>query len=193
MPISTQNLAQFLENDLNLMPLKTEKGKEKFPLYREWTEKRFSKSDVIDHEGNVGWAIDVGYLVIDIDPRNGGHDSYAKLTKRIGEELTPTVVTPSCGFHIYMKLPELYHNKSFSKTLKDYPGIDFLTKGAQCVIPGSSIDRKPYEWTATDGLFWQETPQALLDMISYDRRPANDLGDLGDVVGNSTMTREDME
>ena len=85
---------------------------------------------------NYGVALKAGDLVIDIDPRNGGTESFAKLARDLALDTTDTfsVQTGSGGIHIYLSKPA---DSKIRKHLKDYPGIDFLSTGAYVVGPGS--------------------------------------------------------
>lgn len=65
------------------------------------------------------------HLVIDVDPRNGGDESLARLNDDLGLDLkneSRFVVETGGGWHIYFSLPSgvpiMAHHK-------DYPGIDF--------------------------------------------------------------------
>jgi Mesyanzhinovviridae bifunctional DNA primase/polymerase len=86
---------------------------------------------------NVGVRGNDSWLIIDVDPRNGGFESSARLfvAARIDAMATPCVETGGGGWHFYMRRdPAL----KFRKTLPDYPGIDFLsTPGVQAVAAGS--------------------------------------------------------
>ena len=109
----------------------------------------------------------------------------------------PTVLTPSGGFHVYMYLPEDYDtvSKKIHKKLNEYPGIDFLSRGAQCVIPGSKTDKGEYTWY--DDLFGEfqtiEAPETLIDIVSYTpvlKLNGSASDDLDMLVGNSTWSEE---
>lgn len=160
----------------------------KIPIEKDWVNTRISEKEILNHNGNLGWVLGSGDLVIDIDPKNGGDKSYKELLKAIGKDdsmvLSPTVTTPSGGFHIYLKIPMGLENIGFNKTLKEYPGIDFLTKGSQCVIAGSTIKEGTYKWV--DDLFGfvqNECPRGVIDLVSYEHENSNDNRDLGDFTG----------
>ncbi len=65
------------------------------------------------------------HLVLDIDPRNGGNESYAKLVKDTGIDYASgsgfVVATGGGGKHIYFSRPE----GAYLTHLSGYPGIDF--------------------------------------------------------------------
>lgn len=90
---------------------------------------------VIRASGDDGY----GLLVVDVDARNGGVDSYAKLIERLGVDLAAegglTVATGSGqgSMHIYFKAPK---GVSLVQGHKDFPGVDFKSSGFT-VGPGS--------------------------------------------------------
>ena len=86
-----------------------------------------------DFEGfNVGIACGRGLIVVDIDPRNGGHLSWHELSR--GQDLPQTwnVKTGGSGTHIYYRVPEgrKIHSMSFQ-------GIDFQYNGRYVIAPPS--------------------------------------------------------
>ena len=100
------------------------------------------------HDGNCAWLLDEHDLVIDVDPRSGGTESFEKLIKDHpglhSYEFSPSVHTPRGGYHIYTQARSL-GNKSKVK-LKEYPGIDFKRKGGFVVTAGSYRNDKYYEY-----------------------------------------------
>jgi len=119
-----------------------------------------------------GVALDENHLIIDIDPRNGGDESFKKLCKDCGHdlEMLATVKVLSGredgGMHLYFLKP--VKNKIFKK-IKDYPGIDFLSKGQYVVGTGSrhAATGKKYKFTI-DSLSLNEitaAPHKLLEML----------------------------
>jgi P4 family phage/plasmid primase-like protien len=88
---------------------------------------------------NIGYRIPPHIMVIDVDPKNGGLESFGKLPAG-AVDAPVTVRTPSGGFHIYTTLPEGVDCKALRTLHKDtYPGIDFLKNGRQVVLPGSTL------------------------------------------------------
>ena len=96
---------------------------------------------------NFGFAIPDNMIVLDIDPRNGGVESYRALLESTGlpklDSVYPTVKTMSGGFHYYMSLkpncdPRRYGNNKY------YPGIDIKRAGGYVVAAGSKIFGKAY-------------------------------------------------
>lgn len=89
-------------------------------------------------------------LVIDIDPRNGGADSFEKLCKDLDLDLKAlsghVVATGGGGWHVEFKRPE---GKSLVQHLHDYPGIDFKSSGF--VVGASSIHASGAEYETEKG------------------------------------------
>lgn len=173
----------------------------KIPIVKDWTNRKVSKDGIKEHasnEGNLGWVLDAGDLVIDVDPKNGGDESFKKLVQDLRTndpflELLPTVLTPSGGFHIYLKYDaDKYEGATFKKTLnRVYPGIDFLTKGSQCAIAGSQTNKGIYEWydDLLGGFEQESAPIELLELLISDSKvnvksdSQSDLGDFDGLIG----------
>ena len=81
---------------------------------------------------NIGARPFKNFIVIDIDPRNGGNDTWEQLND--GHELPRTLSTRtgSGGLHYWFKLPRI---GDIRKTAGD--GIDLQTERKQVVMPGS--------------------------------------------------------
>ena len=116
---------------------------------------------------NLGYRIADNILVIDVDPRNGGEASFDALPAKI-QKLPRTTVTASGGFHIYTQLPKGFDcTRLRTKVEPEYKGIDFLHKGKQVVLPGSSLNGGKLSWTLHPKavLPLPETPQSLIDIL----------------------------
>ena len=177
---------QYLEANANLTPLK-----DKRPVLKKWQSTKLSEGKIRAHKGNLGWVLSDKDLVIDIDPRNEGTASFEKLTDEgrvIG--LGDTVKTAGGGFHIYLSIPQSHYGYKFKKQLKDYPGIDFLSVGSQCVIAGSKVEKGRYKWV-NGGFHQTEAPVELLNLLSVGDNPeGEDLGDFAGLIGSGTATEE---
>ena len=165
----------------------------KLPIRTNWTTTTQTKEELQEHSGNFGWALDRGDLVVDIDPRNGGTASFAKLQKILGDiNLTLTVATAGGGFHVYLKNWKAYPIK---KNIPEFPGIDFLSVGMQCVIPGSTIDCKEYSWVnkKMPGFHSSDAPELLLDMLNTAKTiaPKEDIGDFEGLLPVNTGWTQD--
>lgn len=145
-----------------------------------------------------------GLLVIDVDARNNGVASYAKLLEKVPEIAGAGMVveTGSGGGskHLYFSLKG---GISLVTNLKQYPGIDFKS-GGFVVGPGSrhvsgkvykTVDGSPYD---IDG-----APQSLIDLlkrpekqrVEYDGHPLDvgqkDLIDILDHIPNNDLDYEE--
>jgi len=107
-----------------------------------------------------------GYLIIDIDPRNGGNEGYAQLVKDTGIDYKKhsafVVATGGGGWHIYYKHEgaERLHSH-----LKAYKGIDFKSSGF--VVGASSRHASGNIYEVEEG-FCDEVeplPQVLFDLL----------------------------
>lgn len=154
----------FLKSGKKLTLLKNNK---KIPLYQSWNKVPISKKELLlycEKKGNIGWVLESDDLIVDVDIRNGGDKSFEKLQKDLDIQLFPSVITTSKGYHVYLsKDPKVF----IKKNIRDYPGIDFLSKGHQCLIPGCTIDRKKYKWYDQDfgGFYQGEVPPKLLNLL----------------------------
>lgn len=124
---------------------------------------------------NFAAAIPPNLIVVDIDPRNGGDDSWLQL-KGLGEwPDTIEVLTGGGGRHIYLSTP----GKQFRKApLKGFAGIDIVALGGYVVIPPSiHKSGRSYEFESSsdmaDGIPIAEAPAWLCQLL--DAKPAGDL------------------
>ena len=120
--------------------------------------------------GNIGVVMNVesGMLALDVDPRNGGDESWQRLWWDHAEPQTYCVKTPTGGRHYYFKHPGV---KLFGK-LKDFPGIDIQAGGKYVVAPPSvHPDGGQYEWA--DGLEVFDLPDWLRAVLARPTQPAH--------------------
>lgn len=146
----------------------------KHPRISQWSIIPLFDEDVIDGYEEFGQfetgygVLCAGLLVIDVDARNGGVDSLAKLTHDYPSinESRLEVATGSGGGskHIYFSLPEPV---ALIQSHKDYPGIDFKSSG-YVVGPGSRhASGGTYE---ADG-YPTDISEAPSDLIDLLRKP----------------------
>ena len=103
-------------------------------------------------------AEDVG-VVVDVDPRNGGNESYERLCLKYGAlPDTVEVLTGGGGSHLYF----LATGSISSGKLPSYPGIDIKAVNGYIVAPPSlHLSGKRYEFEASsDLMLGQEIAQA---------------------------------
>ena len=127
-----------------------------------------------------------GLVVLDVDPRNGGDDSFAEAESRFGEiPPGPTVHTGGGGFHYYFKSPEHVDAKSCVLA----PGLEVKGRTGYIVAPPSGhYSGKSYAWDAGRGLEepLQECPSWLIKLSksqSVDEWQPDPGGPLAGVVG----------
>lgn len=130
--------------------------------------------DAMEQAGqfNTGFGVLCdGYLIIDIDPRNGGDASYEKLCKDTGvnykAESGFVVATGGGGWHIYFKAdPEFGTVKSH----REYPGIDFKSSGF--VVGAGSLHASGMIYEAEKGHPDEigSMPSVLLDLLQPQKR-----------------------
>lgn len=141
----------------------------------EWSEEQLEGMQEMGHF-DTGYGVlirapgDDGYelLVVDVDARNGGVQSYAKLIDTLGFDLAAesglTIGTGSGqgSMHIYYKAPP---GVSLLQGHKDYPGIDFKSSG-YCVGPGS-VHKSGNHYEILFGAPGDisEAPEKLLDLL----------------------------
>ena len=128
----------------------------KRPTLDEWQHsKARSTVDLNAHVstgGNLGLVIGERHLIMDIDPRNGGGESFKQLRNdhpSFDILYTPTVLTAGKGAHFYFVLPatdDLSQQWSIKKSLKQYPGIDWLHGNRYVVAPGSTNGTGQWSW-----------------------------------------------
>ncbi len=131
-----------------------------------WAE---SQIDVMEMTGQFKTGFGVlcdGYLIIDIDPRNGGDKSYKKLVKDTKTDFIElsgfTVDTGGGGQHIYFKHTGA---EKLNGHLKEYPGIDFKSSGF--VVGCGSLHKSGNLYEAHDGFpeDANELPSVLFDLL----------------------------
>jgi P4 family phage/plasmid primase-like protien len=110
----------------------------KVPLLKERSEKLKSDAELDDAAAtgyNIGLRLPDTALVVDIDPRHGGDESFERLKEELHlddiEEHTLVVHTGGGGWHLIFRKRA---DTVVRKTLRDYPGIDFLTGNAKSYI-----------------------------------------------------------
>lgn len=155
-------IKKYIQHQFVLVKLRP---KSKMPMERDWSNLEYRPDFNCRH--NFGVVLQHDDLIIDVDPRNykSGVDSLEKLKQDIGELKTFTVRTGSGGFHFYFKKPA---TAIIKKKLKAYPGIEFLSKGAQivgacCVHPDTNKLYTPYNSTKLKDI--AAAPDPLLDML----------------------------
>lgn len=154
-------LIKFLGLGKALIPINQDS---KIPMVKNWSEKKPELSD-INISGNWGVVLDDTDLVVDYDPRNvKDSDATQEVFDTFRYSSTLVVKTGGGGYHYYFKKPP---NFKISKTLKNYPGFDFLSKGSYVMGPESihPSTKELYEIVLDDDVAL--APDALLNLVRY--------------------------
>ena len=142
--------------------------KSKMPALSGWKDKATTNENQIKH----WWAEQPRYnpgilltrenniLVVDVDAKNGGLQTYEYLLRRLLFPPTMTVVTPSGGFHLYYKFP--HTRVQFKSYIGFAPGIDILMDRNVVVPPAELLDGE-YKWD--DERDPVSAPGWLVDML----------------------------
>ncbi|MBY0554865.1 bifunctional DNA primase/polymerase [bacterium] len=131
-----KNLQKYYDCNLKIVPTNG-----KVPQLKNWQfDSPKSVEEFLEKSNSytTGGALVCGYeasgiVVVDVDPRNGGLQSFEALKNRFPDLLSTVIVdTPSGGFHLYYRsdfqMPKL---QSFLR------GIDFQGENSLANIPGS--------------------------------------------------------
>lgn len=120
-------------------------------------------------------AKESGFLVIDIDPRNGGLASFEALTASLEEAMPLTVNALSGlqveggkevrGIHLYFEVgPELLLHGGFGK---EVPGIDVKHNGYVMLANSKHISGCDYEWALGLAPWEVDLAQIPAQLLSY--------------------------
>lgn len=140
-----------------------------------WSDEQLD--NIVEHTIETGFGVCVDqHLIIDIDPRNGGAESYKQLVIDTGidfkKESGFVVETGGGGHHIYFNRPA----GSYLGKLDKYKGIDFKTSGF--VVGCTSLHRAGTTYESEKGHpdDLTDAPQALIDLLL---RPEYHRADIG--------------
>lgn len=154
----------------------------KHPIMSNWQSGIIWEDDQLENMrefgqlNSFGILVD-GYLIVDIDPRNGGNDGYDALCQALDMELSDesgfVVNTGGGGKHIYYKLPDGVKLKSHDKRFK---GIDFKSSGF--VIGCGSFHKSGNFYEAEHGCPEEiaEPPHQLIELLQRTEREEFALG-----------------
>ena len=180
----------FARAGYELMPLLARRT----PRDKGWRVARYSNFDPrpwMAQGGAIGLRLRAQDIVVDVDPRNGGAESFERLCDAVGQRLdvgAPHVRTGGGGSHFfYRKPPELYVRGS----LPQFEGIDFKHSGGYVVSAGSVHNRtgKVYRFDPASPSPNQApmAPDALLALIERPA-PRDRSGDGGQVTNVQLAT-----
>jgi Virulence-associated protein E-like domain/Bifunctional DNA primase/polymerase, N-terminal/Primase C terminal 2 (PriCT-2) len=161
----------------------------KRPRDFDWTRRTYASEKVIAgciREGrNVGVRLIARQLVVDVDPRNGGKEGFARLCRDLNlNPEWPRVETGSGGSHYYLTLPD---GVRVVDTLEAYKGVEFKSVGRQVVAAGSvHPNGNPYFWDGIDHPSLADAPEAPSVLVAAIRRPER----AGKATDAGTYTQE---
>jgi len=148
------DLRYYFDNDIVVFPLgQNSKKPTNAANWRNSLQNEQRIRDYIKRGNNAAAIIPPNRIVLDVDVRHGGLESLKRLNHELGlnqklEDTNPTVVTPTGGYHIWLKIdPAVKTRGKLDSTL--YPGIDVKKRGGYVVAAGSEIGNFKYEWKST--------------------------------------------
>ena len=144
-----------------------------------WAEDQFNTLEKETGHLATGYGIVVrGLLVIDVDARNGGVESYANLIERVpaiaGAGLIVETGSGGGSKHLYFKIPEgvalLQHHA-------DFPGVDFKSSGY--VVGPGSLHASGNRYVAVVGTpaDIDDAPPELIELLRKPERHRAELAD----------------
>lgn len=133
-----------------------------------WSDEQLETMQEMDYFATGYGVLVSGLLVIDVDARNGGVDSFEKLCTDLGADLLGdaglAVATGSGNgsMHLYFKAPE---SCSLVQSLDKYPGIDFKSSGY--VVGPQSMHASGNKYTILHGSpsSISEAPSGLVELL----------------------------
>lgn len=148
-----------------LWPVFPLRPKSKEPLVSNWPEKATSDIRQITAwlhqwpQANIALLCGKRVVVVDVDPRNGGTETWAELQDINGSVQTLESFTGGGGSHFFFEAPEIALAKS-----KLGPGVDLQGRLSYVVLPPSiHPNGTTYEWV-TENTAPAPLPQWLLAM-----------------------------
>lgn len=133
----------------------------------EWDDDQIEAMETAGHFDSGYGVLCRGWLVVDVDARNGGLDSFARLCEAVPEVSgAGMIVTTGSGGgsrHLYFSLPG--DPVAMVQHLPEYPGLDFKTSGF-VVGPGSRhVSGAVYELSHGSPDDVDDAPAALVDLL----------------------------
>lgn len=138
----------------------------------DWSEEQLETMEMLGQFDTGYGVLCKGLLVVDIDARNGGLESYSKLVEDYPEvagcEMIVETGSGGGSRHLYFKAPV---GKALVVKLKEYPGIDFKSGASFVIGPGSShASGRKYEVVLGTPEDIEDAPEALLRALSVPER-----------------------
>jgi hypothetical protein len=143
----------------------------KHPFLPGWQNTEPMDQEQFETMVEMGWLDQYGilldkHLVIDIDPRNGGSESYNQLCRDLDMDFMEIsghyVKTGGGGYHIFFNIPDEFPLLS---KLDKYPGVDFKTSGF--VVGAGSLHKSGNRYEVVEGYPQDinEAPNKLLALL----------------------------
>jgi hypothetical protein len=137
----------------------------------EWSEEQLESSEEAGRFATGYGVLVKGLIVVDVDARNGGVESYAQLIRDYpsiaGAGLIVETGSGGGSKHLYFKAPE---NIAFAQHIDTYKGIDFKSSG-YVVGPGSlHASGNRYKILIGSPADIDDAPQELLDLLKKPER-----------------------
>lgn len=137
----------------------------------EWSEDQL---DFMEESGqfNTGYGVLVsGLLVIDVDARNGGVESYNNLVEDypsiIGSGLIVNTGSGKGSMHLYFKCPT---GTAMMQHHEKYPGIDFKSSGFVVGPESMHASGNKYEVSIGSPFDIDDAPQGVIDLLKKPER-----------------------
>lgn len=133
-----------------------------------WSDEQLETFEAMGHFETGFGVLVSGLLIIDIDARNGGIESYSQLCKDAGinfDDAAGFVVQTGSGGgsrHIYFKAPQ---GAALSQSLHEYKGVDFKSSGF--VIGAGSLHKSGMMYEAIKGHpdDITDAPEKLIELL----------------------------
>lgn len=157
-----------------------------------WSEEQLETMEALKHF-RTGYGVALReMLVVDVDARNGGVASIAKLMEVVpeiaGSGLIVNTGSGGGSCHFYFKVPD---GVALVVKLADYPGLDFKSGAAFVVGPGSEhASGTKYQIAIGSPDDIDMVPDKLLEMLRVPERHRADMG--GKIVDVNDQELADM-
>lgn len=136
-----------------------------------WQHLKKTPADELFDDSNVGLLLNQNYIIVDIDNKDNGVETWNKWIEENGEPITPTQKTPSGGLHYFFKYTPIIQSKIIKLKVDDVSvGIDILTNGSYVVVEPSKIDGKKYKFVRNLDTKLMDIPEWLLQKIIFQQK-----------------------
>jgi len=133
----------------------------------DWSDEQIETMELAGHFDSGYGILVKGLLVVDVDARNGGVDSFTKLSQDIPEVLgAGCIVDTGSGEgskHLFFAVPE---DLSLVQSHNDYPGIDFKSSGFVIGEGSKHISGNLYELAVGSPFDIEDAPESLIKLLA---------------------------